>query len=673
MLKTLRVLFAVLSFGSCSALIAQETVRFTDDFSGTLGAWTIVGADWSLAGGTLRGDFLPYCDDNRSWCPEGDLLLSDANQPRTADWRMEVDFKFTSNSSPDGAINYQGPMAMFVLLNTYRSKETYSIGKSSWSGGTLTTADFQARTYGPWTTLGAGSTSFTWDPSVFNKATLEKHGNVISFSINEHLIGTLTHTQPVSGKLGLHVIGSCLFDNFKLTEIGTPVSYSISGTIRKSGGAPLSGATVTILQGNKTATTDANGAYTISALEPWTTYTITPAYTDALGTWTFSPPVRIETVLGANVTAADLTALAPGMVKETVRFFDDFSGTLSAWTQKGPNGRWWIKDGHLRGEYSVYCGSTPCYHTYLLVNDEYQPRTSDWILEADFTYVPDPPWIFRDADVYFAGWQSDTAAEVYFIGWRGDNWNGAPQSFAQMMSQTYAPTWTGHYQHTVTTPQWNPREWNRAKLEKRGNVFLYYLNDYLLGAETGSILTHPKLGVHIYGTTMLDNFKLTELGENTQTADLKLTQSVSPSTVTPGSTMTYTIAVSNLGVAPASGVTVTDTLPAGASLVSATGTNWTCGEAAGVVTCTMASLNVGDASPITIACRAPSRPADAYLPNVATVTSATEDPVVSNNSSTVTVDLDVGSNAIPVLDPRMLALLALAVVIIGCTALARHG
>lgn len=54
-----------------------------------------------------------------------------------------------------------------------------------------------------------------------------------------------------------------------------------------------------------------------------------------------------------------------------------------------------------------------------------------------------------------------------------------------------------------------------------------------------------------------------------------------------GSPATYTLDVTNLGPSVSRGqITVTDTLPAGSSFVSADGTGWTCSESAGVVTCT---------------------------------------------------------------------------------------
>lgn len=645
----------------------QEAVRFTDDFSGSLDAWPVKNYAWTLQSGQLVGDFLAYCDNNRPWCQEGDLILADEHQPRTSDWRLDVDFKAGPNVSPYGATNGQGALVMFAFTTTYRDKEVYSIGNGSWTSGTTTTAEMGVRTFGPWTTVATSSIPLNWDPSVFNKATLEKRGSTISFFLNGHLIGTVS--RAARGKIGLHVKGSCVFDNFKVTEIGTPPAYTIAGTILKKGGVPMKGVTVTTSPGNRTATTDENGAYSVSGLDDRTTYTVTPSYSDGSGNWTFSQPLYIETILGGSLANVNFMGRRPGTERETVRFTDDFSGTLSAWVSKG--GGWWIEGGRLRGQYSVYCGDTKCPHTFLLLADQYQPRTADWRMEVDFT-LADAPWIFHDADTYFALWESETAAEVYFIGWSGDNWDGAPRTVAQMMSQTYAPTWLSGYHYDLSTPLWDPKQWNRAKLEKRGDVFFFYLNDHLLGVETGSILTKPKLGFHIYGTTLLDNFKLTELDDGTSTvADLRVTQEISPSTIHAGDSMAYTLTVSNLGPSTASEVTLTDALPPGASVVGATGTDWNC-TAGSTVTCTRASLASGGVASVVITCRAPSAQSETYLVNTAVVGSLAEDPVLDNNTSKMTVEVALQPEAIPVLDPRSVALIEACLAMIGVIALARR-
>jgi uncharacterized repeat protein (TIGR01451 family) len=76
-------------------------------------------------------------------------------------------------------------------------------------------------------------------------------------------------------------------------------------------------------------------------------------------------------------------------------------------------------------------------------------------------------------------------------------------------------------------------------------------------------------------------------------ADLAITKSHSGD-FTAGSQGTYTVSVENLGPSDAAGpLTVTDTMPAGETLFSTTGTGWTCGpESGGVFTCTTPSASV---------------------------------------------------------------------------------
>ncbi|HQC29503.1 MAG TPA: hypothetical protein PK342_08970, partial [Methylotenera sp.] len=85
-------------------------------------------------------------------------------------------------------------------------------------------------------------------------------------------------------------------------------------------------------------------------------------------------------------------------------------------------------------------------------------------------------------------------------------------------------------------------------------------------------------------------------------ADLSLTKNKTPSPVAQGSNMTSTIVVHNNGPLNAtSPVGVTDTLAAGETFVSATGTNWTCSHSAGVVSCSYVNLPINnDSTPLTI-------------------------------------------------------------------------
>jgi uncharacterized repeat protein (TIGR01451 family) len=117
-------------------------------------------------------------------------------------------------------------------------------------------------------------------------------------------------------------------------------------------------------------------------------------------------------------------------------------------------------------------------------------------------------------------------------------------------------------------------------------------------------------------------------------ADLSIVKT-GPASVTPGGSVTYSLAVANAGPSDAAAVSVTDTLPAGVTFVSATGTGWTCTNAGNAsVTCTLPTLATGtSAAPISVVVTAPIHAA--VLANTSAVTSSTADPDPSNNSSSV--------------------------------------
>lgn len=123
------------------------------------------------------------------------------------------------------------------------------------------------------------------------------------------------------------------------------------------------------------------------------------------------------------------------------------------------------------------------------------------------------------------------------------------------------------------------------------------------------------------------------LGTSAQ-ADLAVTKSDAPDPVTPGSNLVYTVTVTNIGPAQATNVTVTDTLPAGATFLSPAGTGWTCSVSGLVLTCTRPSLAVGAAPPITITVTVPSTVG--ILSNFVTVGATESDPNTNNNTALAT-------------------------------------
>lgn len=122
--------------------------------------------------------------------------------------------------------------------------------------------------------------------------------------------------------------------------------------------------------------------------------------------------------------------------------------------------------------------------------------------------------------------------------------------------------------------------------------------------------------------------------------DVVVTMSDSPDPVSFGSNLTYTITVTNIGELPATGVTLTDTLPAGATLVSANSTAGSCSGTT-TITCGIGTLNGGATVTITIVVTPPA----GTITNTATATlNETDNP--ANNTATAETLVDLADLSI---------------------------
>ncbi len=122
-----------------------------------------------------------------------------------------------------------------------------------------------------------------------------------------------------------------------------------------------------------------------------------------------------------------------------------------------------------------------------------------------------------------------------------------------------------------------------------------------------------------------------------QKVDVAITKTASAGTVAPGGQVTYTLVVSNHGPSDATGVTVTDSAPAGLSLVSADPAQGSCTFGA-ELSCALGSLPTGGATQILVVARiVPSF--HGALTNTATVTQDQLDTDVSNNASHTNIDV----------------------------------
>lgn len=123
-------------------------------------------------------------------------------------------------------------------------------------------------------------------------------------------------------------------------------------------------------------------------------------------------------------------------------------------------------------------------------------------------------------------------------------------------------------------------------------------------------------------------------------ADLRAEKSYAPVPPVAGENFTYTIGVTNLGPSNATGVEVTDTLPAEVDFVSV---DPACSEAAGVITCPVGNLAVGDDAFFDVVVTLDAD-ADA-VSNTSVVSGTSPDPVPGNDSRTVNFNADAEADA----------------------------
>lgn len=134
---------------------------------------------------------------------------------------------------------------------------------------------------------------------------------------------------------------------------------------------------------------------------------------------------------------------------------------------------------------------------------------------------------------------------------------------------------------------------------------------------------------------------------------IAVVKQASPDPVRVGDDLTYTLTIVNCMPGPATGVTLTDTLPAGVTFISASSTQGTCPRPGGAedrVTCDIGTVAEEDRATVTIVVR----PSEAGpLTNTASVGANEPDPDPGDNTDTVTTraltlaDLSVTKTAMP--------------------------
>ena len=132
-------------------------------------------------------------------------------------------------------------------------------------------------------------------------------------------------------------------------------------------------------------------------------------------------------------------------------------------------------------------------------------------------------------------------------------------------------------------------------------------------------------------------------------ADLALSVTATPEPVFAGQELSYTLTVINLGPQPASGVWVTNSLPAQAAFLSATLSQGTFTNYGQDVVCDLGALSNTALATLVITATPSTADSISTITNLASVLAAESDPVLANNSAQVlsTVWLDSIGDGIP--------------------------
>ncbi|MGC9351512.1 MAG: hypothetical protein ACP5D3_05945 [Sulfurovum sp.] len=136
----------------------------------------------------------------------------------------------------------------------------------------------------------------------------------------------------------------------------------------------------------------------------------------------------------------------------------------------------------------------------------------------------------------------------------------------------------------------------------------------------------------------------------TESADINLTKTAIPDTVSAGGIVTFRFDVENAGPYTASGLTLSDALPSGLSWYDDNAVpaadddaSWNCSHSGGDVTCSGPSMAVGESSTFYFRARVTSA-STGDITNAATISSSLPDPLSDNNTDTGTIIVRAGTD-----------------------------
>ncbi len=171
------------------------------------------------------------------------------------------------------------------------------------------------------------------------------------------------------------------------------------------------------------------------------------------------------------------------------------------------------------------------------------------------------------------------------------------------------------------------------------------------GTPSGTTITNTVTVSSVTDTNAANNTATTTTTVATAgQADLAMTNTPSAAVVTAGSNVTYTQTVTNNGPATSSTLSFTETIPPNTNFQSLTPGSWTCPVLpvgyTGSFTCTLATLNAASSAPISLVVQVNANtPSGTVIGDTPSVSAATSDPKLANNSATATVTVGTGTSA----------------------------
>jgi uncharacterized repeat protein (TIGR01451 family) len=495
------------------------------------------------------------------------------------------------------------------------------------------------------------------------------------------LTGVTYTSVAAGGATGNTAAGSNNISDTVSLPSGGSVTYTVNATVSASATGSLSNtATVTEGAGVTDPSQSNNSATDTDTLTPQADLSITK--TDGSASATPGTPV-IYTITVTNNGPSD----APG-----TSVSDTFPGTLTGVTftsiaAGGATGNTAAGSGNISDTLSMPAGSSVTYtvHTNLAASATGTLSNTATVTAGGGVTDPTPgnnsatdtDTLTAAADVSVTKTDSpDPVIAGNNITYTITVTNSGP-SDAQSLSLSDAIPANTTFVSTTT-----PSGWTRTDAVAAGGTGTLTFTRATQAAGASSIFTvvvNVTAGT-ANGTTISNTANVSSAttdgtpGNNSATAttlvqnnaDLAISKQRSPSgTIDAGTNVTYTIQFTNNGPAPASNVTVSDTLPSGVTMVSQSNpAGWTCNTipagGTGTITCTKASMANGESATLTVVVAVSCNVANgSSINNTATIASGAGSPPdndTSNNSSSasftvnnppVTVTASVAINQLP--------------------------